>query len=560
MEPFQTTEVRLSDVCRSCLLKTDNMLNFTPKTDQTSEVIAMLSSVGNIEIEINEYLPSYLCRTCEEKLRLSYDFQLLIQRSNEIIRECMNTAYVSGEERCPEEKCKVEEIEENKEVIVNPVVRTSKKLLEFSHSEVEEAINEYQRLYNHVDCIQCGFVTSNSRALSIHVSRLHKELKDRWCSLCNIEVDNLSHHSKIHVRDRFRCKFCGKQFNMGGHFFEHLRSHSSEKPHRCHICHKGFIVRRTLDKHIRAHMNNRVYKCHLCPRNFSVPKLLRMHLRKHYAHKVEEQTPLPPIKSYQPQNFCKVCKKRVRSLEYHLAKFHASNPLENKKSEGVLCTRCGKKFSSLSRFRLHMRTHTGETPYKCRFCDKRMRNRNHVVLHERTHTGEKPYVCNICGRGFSQTSVLRTHMLIHTGRPVSCNLCPKRFCRPAQLRLHMRDHTGEKPYQCTECDQAFKQMSHLSDHVKRHSDERPYKCSHCDKGFKQMSTLKSHITIHTGEKPFKCSQCPYACRQRYSLTQHMKQHSADTPNPEKPHFCNLCQKGYSTMAMLMSHNDLVHKV
>jgi hypothetical protein len=89
-ESSEAVEVRLSDVCRSCLIKTDNMTNFFPKNDATSDIIAMLSSVGNIEIEINEFLPSYLCNICEEKLRLSYEFQLLIQRSNEIIRECVS--------------------------------------------------------------------------------------------------------------------------------------------------------------------------------------------------------------------------------------------------------------------------------------------------------------------------------------------------------------------------------------------------------------------------------------------------------------------------------------
>jgi hypothetical protein len=49
-ESSEAVEVRLSDVCRSCLIKTDNMTNFFPKNDATSDIIAMLSSVGNIEV------------------------------------------------------------------------------------------------------------------------------------------------------------------------------------------------------------------------------------------------------------------------------------------------------------------------------------------------------------------------------------------------------------------------------------------------------------------------------------------------------------------------------
>jgi KRAB domain-containing zinc finger protein len=453
----------------------------------------------------------------------------------------------------------------------NDPLKLPRKLSEVCASEVEEAIKKCrEKFYSNNKCIKCGFVSCNTRALSVHMTHLHKDVKDHWCSICNSEVEVLSEHLLSHAEDEFKCKFCGKHFNSRGHFTEHLRSHSSVRPHKCHVCHKGFIARRHLAKHLRIHMNNRRYRCTFCSRNFSTQTTLHNHLKAHFHSKIklesiknldddeEEESEIKPLNL--PQNFCKICKKRVRSLGDHFAKYHEnSNQDEIKKEkDGVLCTLCGKKFNSGSRLRLHMRTHTGEAPYKCSYCDKRTTARNQMVVHERTHTGERPHKCNVCGKGFAQSSVLNTHMKIHTGRPEVCNICSKRFCRPAQLRLHMRKHTGEKPFECTECEQAFKQRSHLTEHLKTHSDERPYKCTHCDKGFKQSSSLKSHIQIHLGKKPFKCSQCPYACRQSYSLTQHMKQHSVDAPRPEKPHVCSLCQKGFSTVAMLTSHTEVAH--
>uniref|UniRef100_A0A8C3VRE3 Zinc finger protein 202 n=1 Tax=Catagonus wagneri TaxID=51154 RepID=A0A8C3VRE3_9CETA len=265
---------------------------------------------------------------------------------------------------------------------------------------------------------------------------------------------------------------------------------------------------------------------------------------------LRETTPVQPVTGR--HHDCPVCG-RSFTCNSHLVRHLRTHTGE----KPYKCTECGRRYTRSSHLARHQKAHKlsasykypltrkraaapsalvqagrippVEKPYRCDDCGKHFRWTSDLVRHQRTHTGEKPFFCTICGKSFSQKSVLTTHQRIHLGgKPYLCGECGEDFSDHRRYLAHRKTHAAEELYLCSECGRCFSHSAAFAKHLRGHASVRPCRCNECGKSFSRRDHLVRHQRTHTGEKPFTCPTCGKSFSRGYHLIRHQRTHSEKT--------------------------------
>ena len=382
-------------------------------------------------------------------------------------------------------------------------------------------------------------------------------LKTEFCTNQTIEIGQKPTYDQDAL---FSCNICQISFLQRKYYRRHiiLTNQDGKKLFKCCACDKKFTfpdgirshmrhIELVHDVHIKRQQNSETHICDQCGFSAKSSRSLKLHNRqKHNSENLSESDGLPKTNKKK----CLHCDYEAKNLNWHIDRKHPEHGEKN-----FCCDKCEECFIFKSSFAYHVKNNC-KTSKGCEIIQAKRKEKNKLV-------------CTKCGKVYSSTTDLKRHMnSFHLKlKPSKCTDCPAAFTRENSLQYHIKtlhENNYEK-HPCLQCDKVFKLNDSLKHHVLSvHEKQFDFKCEFCGKDFTTQETLSTHISRIHKQKEMHCE----ICDKKFTGIIMFRFHKLDVHKEKIEHWiCNECPSQnwkqrfnctFFSEAGLHRHNEIKH--
>lgn len=298
---------------------------------------------------------------------------------------------------------------------------------------------------------------------------------------------------------------------------------------------------------------------------------------------------------YKVDIVCFICSEEFeneKKLFEHLCKHRKNGELspseesdddDGERKKKKLCKYCGKQFMRLHQLIEHIRKHTEEKAYECRFCNRSYVVKQRCLKHEATHKNEETGIhCEVCEKELEDKAQYLFHVHGHVLDQNKREAEEKQQKFADMIRSVQTDKSEEKE----QVDDNENQMLNLllnfdketvtrkpstkeaekenaqtiicricqdtvakKDFIEHFKSHKLYICDECGRGFtRKLNYIYHSDTMHWKEeinsqitrKTFICSVCERKFFKKSKLKLHLETHVSDKPLIK----CDICEKPF----------------